>query len=252
MRIAAQTFTLRREMAVDPGEALARLRASGYDAVELAGLAGRGASEVAGALRASGVSAIALHASFAALKQDVDAVADDSLTLGLTHVVVPSLGDDQHSWGQAQYRRAAAELDRLGAELQERGLRLHVHNHATELALVEGARPLETLIEGTGEHVGFELDFGWVRVAGQDPLPLVQRLAGRLTLVHLKDVAFDGGSHRFRPLGGGVIDWPSILSACRAAGVEWGIVEDDDAIEGPYASLELSMAYADSILASAD
>lgn len=243
MKIAAQGFTIRRELEADPEAALARLRAGGFEYIELAGLSGFDAAQMAGALRSAAVTPIAMHVSLERLRLERQAVLSDAALLELRHLVVPSLGDEQRDFRLDDYRRAGAELDVLASDLRCRGIGLHFHNHASELLPLEGIRPLEVLLDETGAQLGFELDVGWVRVAGQDPLAWVHRLAGRLTLVHLKDVAFDYGSHAFRPLGAGVIDWARVLIACRAAGVEWGIVEDDDAIEGPYHSLELSRAH---------
>ena len=242
MRIAAQTFTLRRELEVDLGAALSRLRDAGFDAVELAGMAGKTAPELAGALRSAGIRVIAWHVGLDRLRRERDALLDDASVIGVRELVLPSLGDEQAQWTLADYERVAAELDRVAGELERRGFSLHIHNHATELAAVDGVRPLVVLIERTKERVGFELDLGWLRVAGEDPVDWLSRMSGRVRLVHLKDVVIDEGSPTFRPLGAGVIDWPPVLAACRAAGVEWGIVEDDDAIEGPFESLERSLA----------
>lgn len=247
MRIAAQSFTIRRELEADPAAALAGLRASGFDALELAGTSGRSATQLAGALRAADVTPIAMHVSLERLRKSRAQVLDDASVLDLGQLVVPSLADDQAGWTLADYDRAAAELDELAADLAQDGLRLHFHNHATELTALESQRPLDVLLRGTSPSLGFELDVGWLRVASEDPSEWLRRAAGRLVLVHLKDVELAADSHSFRPLGDGVIDWRAVFDACIEAGVEWGIVEDDDALVGPFASLERSRAHLEAL-----
>ncbi len=42
-------------------------------------------------------------------------------------------------------------------------------------------------------------------------------------------------------MGEGNLDWPGIIAACRAAGVEWYIVEQDTCQRPPMESAKLSL-----------
>jgi sugar phosphate isomerase/epimerase len=42
-------------------------------------------------------------------------------------------------------------------------------------------------------------------------------------------------------VGEGNLNWPAILRACRQAGVEWHIIEQDICQRDPFESLEISL-----------
>jgi len=67
-----------------------------------------------------------------------------------------------------------------------------------------------------------------VSVGGHDPVELLGKLKGRVPLMHLKDKA-NGTANQFneavartafKEVGNGTLDWPKILKAADAAGVE--------------------------------
>jgi sugar phosphate isomerase/epimerase len=51
---------------------------------------------------------------------------------------------------------------------------------------------------------------------------------GRAPLVHVKDMAVDGGDPVDVEIGEGNLDWIGILGACRDAGARWLVVEQDN------------------------
>jgi len=61
-----------------------------------------------------------------------------------------------------------------------------------------------------------------------DPAAYVARIADRLHLLHLKDMAA-GPDRTFAPVGTGVLDFPAILAAAAKTNVQWAAVEEDDA-----------------------
>ncbi|HEU5329714.1 MAG TPA: hypothetical protein VFU78_16620, partial [Thermomicrobiales bacterium] len=66
------------------------------------------------------------------------------------------------------------------------------------------------------------------------------RYAGRLPLIHVKDMTGSGDSRADAPVGEGDLPWRDILAASDAAGAEWYIVEQDhprDALEDVRTSL---------------
>ena len=48
---------------------------------------------------------------------------------------------------------------------------------------------------------------------------------------------------RMAPIGEGNMDWPAILAACKAAGVCWYAVEQDDCYRDPFDCLQSSYEF---------
>src|SRR5690606_25700121 len=85
------------------------------------------------------------------------------------------------------------------------------------------------------EDMKFELDVFWVKVGGLEPVALIEKLSGRVTQLHLKDVKdgiefphFGGlPQDAFQELRAGILDFEAILAAAEEAGVEHCHVEQD-------------------------
>jgi sugar phosphate isomerase/epimerase len=86
-----------------------------------------------------------------------------------------------------------------------------------------------------------ELDLGWVWWAGADPVELLRTLPGRVPLVHVKDLAVRGGLV-FHAVGEGEVGYARVLPAAISAGVEWLLVEQDEADEPPLEAARRSLA----------
>jgi sugar phosphate isomerase/epimerase len=241
--IAAQAYTIRERMAADVPEALRRLREVGYERVELAGLHGLSAARMRECLDDAGLTAVAAHEPWSRVSED-GGLVEDARALGMVEVVVPSMPAPWRDGGAAGYREFGKLLGERAAALAGEGLRLHYHNHGFELERRDGFEPgLAVLAAAAGPDVGLELDLAWLRGAGEDPAAYVAGApAGRVRLVHVKDVLVD----RERPLdtevGAGVIEWEPVVAACRAAGVEHYIVEQDTPGPDPFRSLAASLA----------
>jgi inosose dehydratase len=77
-------------------------------------------------------------------------------------------------------------IDRLGAELSRRALRLFLHQHDPEMA--ENAREWRHTLRNTNpKHVELCLDVHWVYCGGQDVMTLLAEAAPRLASLHLRN-----------------------------------------------------------------
>ena len=92
-----------------------------------------------------------------------------------------------------------------------------------------------------------QIDTCWANVGGVDPADYVLKYTGRAPTVHIKDFYLKGrpqnnmyklicdgddakeeeGNFSYRPVGYGLQDVPRIMEACKKAGAEWVIVEQD-------------------------
>jgi sugar phosphate isomerase/epimerase len=237
-RIALQLYTLRRSAAADFPGTLAEVARIGYRAVELAGLHGRAPDEIRAMLDRLGIRAVAAHVPLEHLETRPDESLNGLRVLGCSYAVLPSLPKERRAIGAA-----AATLNELGRRCAESGLRFGYHNHAFELASSSpgGETLLDRLIAATDPQlVAFELDVYWAAVGGADPAELIERHAGRIHLLHVKDVGSGGED---APVGEGTLEWPELLAASRAAGIRWYVVEQDEPAD-PLADVETSLTNA--------
>ena len=86
----------------------------------------------------------------------------------------------------------------------------------------------DAYIRGLQAFPWLELDLGWCRQGGVDPLPLITKYSGRVPRVHVKDRAPEGENTNqggWADVGYGVIDWPPLLEATKDAGTQWFVVK---------------------------
>jgi sugar phosphate isomerase/epimerase len=229
VRAAVQLYSL-RDLDEPVPELLQRVAETAFEGVEFAGFGETPPGEVADALADTGLDAAGAHVGVDALESDLDATRSTYREVGCDRLVVPHLPGEAFA-DEAAVRRTADRLtdlaDRLGDEFA-----LCYHNHDHEFADLDGRTAFDALVAATGDRVGFEVDVGWVRAAGHDPVALLDRLAGRAPLVHLKDTA--GG--RSVELGDGDVDVAACAAAARDADADWLVYEHDDP-DDPAASL---------------
>jgi sugar phosphate isomerase/epimerase len=239
--IAAQLYTVRDKLK-DPSKLVAvlrQVRGIGYRAVEVAGLGPKTIDRFAEALKNSGLVACAAHVSLERLKGDSKMVKWECKSWGCKYVVVPALPEEYRS--AAGFKRFAIEARRLNSDLRSSGLELVYHNHAFELQRSGGHTGLDTLFaEATPYELQAELDTYWLQYGGANPAAWIRKLKGRVPIVHLKDMAVDRGNPIMAEIGEGNLDWPDILNACKEAGTEWLVVEQDECWRDPMDSLAIS------------
>lgn len=225
-QIGLQMYTVREHTQTDMRGTLRQLSDIGYRAVELAGYGSLSVTELRRALDEYGLRALGAHVPFARFANDIGGVIADLQSLGCTYAIVPFLAPEQRAT-RDDVERLAHSFNEWSSQCSAAGLRFAYHNHAFEFEPLEGSTMFEILASATDPaSVAFELDLFWVRVGGLDPLATLQRYAGRVPLVHVKDLA-EGDTPKDVPVGEGVMPWSELLAACETAGVEWYIVEQD-------------------------
>jgi sugar phosphate isomerase/epimerase len=225
-QIALQLYTVRRLAAIDLTGTLRAVAAAGYHSVELAGLADVDAGELAHRLRDAGLTAIASHEGIDRLRADPVAVAERLGRLGCPRAVVPWMPPEDRRTVD-DVRRFVADLGRLVPVLADHGIRLGYHNHDFEFAPLDATTAWDVLLTEMPAGIELELDVYWLSVAGRDPVTEIRAAAGRVRLLHMKDRA-PGPEPHDAPAGEGILPFPAIVDAARAASVEWYIAEQDD------------------------
>jgi sugar phosphate isomerase/epimerase len=226
--IALQLYTVRDETARDMAGTLAQVAAMGYAGVELTGYGGMTVNDLRARLDTLGLRVAGSHVAVARLEGELPQVFAECHTLGVTHLVWPFLPIDQRT--VAGFTALAESLNRVGTAGRAEGITLCYHNHAFEWETTnDGMAAYDWLAGMTDpEAVQLELDVYWLLKAGHDPAMYLERYAGRVPLVHLKDITKDE-RETFAPVGEGSVDFTPIFAAAEQAGTAWYIVEQDRA-----------------------
>ena len=252
--IGAQLYSLRNHCKTleDTVQTLAKVKAIGYTAVQLSGIAPMNDDPdgLAQAIRESGLNACCTHVSFEALLNDTDTMIARHQAWGVKHVAT---GGCPGTYGVslAGVQAFAADIATLAQRLAPVGMDFSYHNHHWEFARIEDGRTwLQALYEtAPADVLKAELDVHWVTAGGASPATWIRALGPRQPLLHLKDftVHFPEPENRwkverrFAPIGSGNLDWPSVLAAAEEVGVEYALVEQDDSYGAdPFGEMEKS------------
>jgi sugar phosphate isomerase/epimerase len=240
--IGLQFYTLREDAQRDFVGTLKQVAALGYAGVEFAGYGELSAAQLRAVLDDLGMASIGAHVPLEVAVSDINAVIDYHLTLGSATVTIPWLAESLRG-EKASWLSVAAQLREIGAACRAQGLQLCYHNHDFEFARFDGVYALDLLYDAVDPALlQAELDLYWVKKAGEDPAAYVKKFAGRVPLLHIKDMANDADGS-FAEFGEGVIDWEPVFAAAPAAGVRWYIVEQDRCLLHPcLESVAISMA----------
>ncbi|MBN8525439.1 MAG: sugar phosphate isomerase/epimerase [Planctomycetes bacterium] len=250
-QIAAQLFTLRDhcKTAADLATTLKKVRAIGYRAAQVSGVGPIPPEEIKRIADGEGIVICATHEGGGSICDTPQAVVDRLGKLGtkdtaypFPHVPIATLDD---------VKRLAGQLDRAGDVLRRAGMRLSYHNHAHEFRKVEGKTVLQWLYDLTdSRNLLGEPDTYWVQTGGGDPVEWVQRLHGRLPILHLKDYKVgDDNKPIMCEVGNGNLNWPAIIRSAEISGCPWFIVEQDVCPADPFDSLKQSWNYLTTFIA---
>ncbi len=222
--LGLQLYTVRDPLQSDVRATLAEIAAIGYREVELFGLGGEDqgdkplfgltAKEFAAALEDLGLRAPMAHIWGGAM--NIAEIADLVGQVGVRHLVVPmapefvSIENGQFRMlgvtGRSQLDAIAERLNQQGELAKASGMGFGYHNHQMEFADLGDENAFDYLFaQADSELVKIELDIGWALFAGIDPVEVLNRYAGRVIAVHLKD-------HAPPPVGNGDSDPASIQS----------------------------------------
>ncbi len=239
--VALQMYTVRENCQKDFLDTLARVAAIGYDGVELAGTFDVPPDKLARRLEELNLRVVGNHTGLPALNDQFDQVVDLHRRLRANWVIVPSLPADMRGSADG-FRKAAETMGKHAERLAGHGLKLAYHNHAFEFEKFDGKYGLDLLLgHPAAKAVGWESDVYWVKFGGEDPGKYIRKYAGRVPLVHLKDMTA-GEEPTWAEVGLGILDFKPIFKESAPAGVAWYIVEQDRCARPPLDSARLSLA----------
>lgn len=136
--IAAQLYTL-REYTRTPAEIVQtfqKVKALGYDAVQLSALGPIEPQELKQILDDVGLTVCATHVSYERMRDDTAAVVEEHRLWNCPHTAIGGLPAAYRN--QDGYHRFAREASEVARRLSEAGLTFGYHNHSFELEKFDG------------------------------------------------------------------------------------------------------------------
>ncbi|MFW6264860.1 MAG: sugar phosphate isomerase/epimerase family protein [Bacillota bacterium] len=244
MKIAAQLYTLRDylQTAEDIDNTLQKVKKIGYDAVQVSGLGPIDPQDLKKIVDKEGLTICATHIGLERMKNDLEGVINDHKLWGCKYVGLGSMPNEYRA-DKESYIKFAKEASEIARSLKENDLQFVYHNHNFEFRKFGDKTGMDILFEESDPEVfDFELDTYWVQAGGADPVQWIKKLAGRMKVVHFKDMLISPEiEQRFAEIGEGNLNWPAIIEACKEIGVEWCPVEQDNCYEkDPFESLKIS------------
>jgi sugar phosphate isomerase/epimerase len=242
--IAAQLYTLREftRTPSDIARTLRRVRSLGFEAVQCSGMGPIDPDELARILRDEGLVCCATHTPLDRLEREPAKVIEEHHLLNCHYTALGWFGAKDAS--RQTWIDFADRFNAIAAAFARSGVALGYHNHSHELIRYDGQTALALLIEQLQKTVWMEIDTYWIAHGGGDPAAWINSVAGRIPCVHLKDMQIGPDEkQRMAEVGQGNLNWPRIFQACRSAGVQWYIIEQDTCYRDEFESLKISLEF---------
>ena len=231
--IGLQLYSVRNLLPKDFDGTLQKLAAAGYREVEAAGYFDKTAGDFGNALQKAGLKCVSTHHQLMQLKTQFDQLIEYGQALGLEYIICSSANvhRDPARKGDLNlddWRYVADQFNALGEKVKAAGMTFGYHNHTVEFASENGVVYFDELLKRTDPKlVCFEMDCGWVVVAGRNPVEYLSKFPERFPMLHVKDmVKQPDGKWRNVVLGKGSIDYKPIFRA--ATGLKHYFIEQEE------------------------
>ena len=224
-----QLYTLRDLMPGDPKGTLKQIADMGYKQIEgyegdLGIFWGMEPQEYKDYLDSLGLTMVSTHVN---INENFAEKAKQAASVGVKYMVCPYIGAQADT---AAWQAIVEQFNAAGKTCQENGIRFAYHNHAYSFEEVDGIVPQAYLMDNTDDTVDYEMDIYWVVTGGADPVEWLERYPNKWRLCHVKDRSKDAPADQEEAsvnLGTGSIDFPTVLAAAKAQGMEYYILEQE-------------------------
>ena len=259
--IGLQLWTVRNQMEQDKRKTLNAIADAGYKQVELGDTST--AAEILPICKDLGLDVTSSFINWQAIctpnAKDVpslDSILEEAKQADLEHLVFGYINKDNRKTAD-QLKHHAEAANKFGEKCNTAGMKLCYHNHSFEFAKIDGEKTGFDLFMDLFDNslCKFELDVFWAKIGGWDPVETLNKLDGRVTQVHLKDlrkgaeICYDEGkvpNEDFKECGNGSIEMVEVLKVSEKIGVEQCHVEQDQSPD-PIVSIGQSIRYLNSL-----
>lgn len=228
-----QVWTVKDQLVADFPGTLEKMAGFGYKQVEMCSPLGysnagfeplnqMSGAEMKKIIDGAGLSCVSSHYGMGELRDSLDNRIEWAQQLGTKQMVAatfwlpekPSLDD---------YRKAADELNEIGAKTKAAGIQMVFHNHHFEFEKRGDTLIYDVLLEAFDpEMVKMQFQVAVVDL-GYQAADYFRKYPGRFISAHLAD--YSPEMQKQVPIGQGIVDWPDFFEAAKTGGVQNFMVE---------------------------
>ena len=242
--ICLQLFSVRNECEKDFKGTLKKVADMGYCSVEFAGHVGLSSAEMKTELKKNNLKAIGAHKSLEYLETSLDTEIEYAKEVGYDYIICSSTSMETREDAIAFANR----LSEMAIKCTMQGLYLAYHNHAHEFQKDGDETLFDIMMEHSDSLLLLEIDVYWVAFAGFNPIDLLKKYAGRVPLLHLKDLGTDENNEKCNMiLGKGTLPFPNIIAVANHLGTEHFIVDQDYCVESEFDTAKANLYYLEGI-----
>jgi len=252
-KIGAQMYTV-CEFLKTPEQiasSLKRVKELGFDIVQLSGLGPIDPAELAAIVHDLALEVCITHSPIDRILNDTDALIAEHRALGCNGIGIGCM-PNQYRGSLEGARALLKDTAEARKKIAAAGMTLAYHNHNFEFQKFNGTNVFDLLIEEGDDTFGFILDTFWVQAGGGDPVSYIRKVAGRMTVCHLKDMDIEDDPVRakqvFAPVGEGNMDFVPILRALAETNVPYAVIEQDICKTDPFDCLAISKRNVENML----
>lgn len=231
--IGCQTWPVREMIAKDFPGTLKQLAAAGFKSIELCSPAGYteygfgGLTKYKGAelkkiINDAGLTCVSSHFGMEELRTNQDDRIAWATDVGLTQMLVASLGGPKKPT-MDDVKRAADEYNKMGEKAAKAGIQQGLHNEEFETSTVDGKRTYDILFELLDPKlVKFQFQVSTIS-QGFDAAEYFNKYPGRFVSMHVQ--GWSAPEKKIVPVGKDTLDWKKIFTAAKTGGIKNYFVE---------------------------
>ena len=240
MFIGAQMYTVREftKNLDDFALTLQKIADIGYKYVQVSGTCAFEAEWLREQLARTGLQCVLTHTPGPRIVDETEKVCAEHAIFGCDHIGLGWYAFDE-SKPETNYENFIRTYLPAAERMKANGKYFMYHNHDQEFRKLDGKLLMDKMAEDMPKDLmGFTLDTFWVQAGGGDPAQWIEKLAGRVPVIHLKDFSY---GRKMAVIGEGNINFSRVFEKAESAGTKFMLVEQDDCNgEDPFDCLKRS------------
>lgn len=212
MRLALETYTVRKQAKKNLKKTLEDIHALGFRAIELSKI--DLTDKNIALIQKSRLHVSGIMLPLSEIQKNLELWIKHCKDLRCSRLVVSRLSIAAILGGLEPLRKFINQMNQVSFLLQGRGITLCFHHHAWEFETVDGKVRMDILLNELRLPIKIISDVYWLTYAHQDIPAFYLKVGSRLEGFHLRDLKYKTKNGKKKavsgPVGSGLIDWVTL------------------------------------------